>query len=234
MKIGHILQAMADMVRPRLCPVCGKVLDGAERYICRHCLMRMPITQFEEVPFNIMVQRFAGKVPVDRATAGFFYERQSPYSQILQDIKYRNVPNMARWLAKKFAERIAYTGFWNGVDYLIPVPLHITKKAKRGYNQAEYIALGISDATQIPIYEAIDAVKGHNTQTHKTAHERWLNTIGIFAPIPETSSTLVDKHVIIIDDVITTGATLLNCAECISGISGIRISFFTLAAARLT
>lgn len=234
MKLSDILQATADIFMPRVCPVCGKVLDGGERYICRKCLMNLPRTGFEELPLNSMVQRFAGKVPVERATAYFFYERNAPYSQILQDIKYRNVPSMGRWMARRYAESITGTGFWDGIDYLIPVPLHITKMAKRGYNQADYIAMGISDATSIPIYEAIDAVKGHETQTHKSAYERMLNTQGLYAPIPETAETLVDKHVMIIDDVITTGATMLSCAECIRHISGIRISFFTLAAARLT
>ncbi|MCQ2291254.1 MAG: ComF family protein, partial [Muribaculaceae bacterium] len=96
MKLSDILQATADIFMPRVCPVCGKVLDGAERYICRKCLMNLPRTGFEELPLNSMVQRFAGKVPVERATAYFFYERNAPYSQILQDIKYRNVPSMGR------------------------------------------------------------------------------------------------------------------------------------------
>ena len=113
------------------------------------------------------------------------------------------------------------------------MPLHIGKLAKRGYNQALYIALGISDATQIPVYEAINAVKGHATQTHKSAFERRQNTKGLYASIPEADETLVGKHVMIIDDVITTGATLLSCAESLCHIPDISISFFTLAAARL-
>ena len=163
----------------------------------------------------------------------FFYERNAPYSQILQDIKYRNVPDMGRWLARRYAESTADSGLWDGIDYLIPVPLHIGKLAKRGYNQALYIALGISDATQIPVYEAIDAVKGHATQTHKSAFERRQNTKGLYASIPEADETLVGKHVMIIDDVITTGATLLSCAESLCHIPDISISFFPLAAARL-
>ena len=234
MNLKEILQASADVLMPRICPVCGKVLDANERYICRQCLMDLPRTRFETLPFNSMVQRFAGKVPVERATAFFFYERLSPYSQILQDIKYRNVPRMGRMLAKRYATLAMDSGMWEGIDYLIPVPLHIFKLAKRGYNQALHIAMGISDATQIPVYEGIQAVKGHATQTHKSAYERMLNTQGLYQPIAEAATTLAHKHVMIVDDVITPGATLLSCAEGISHIPGIRISFFTLAAARLT
>ncbi len=190
MNLKEILQASADVLMPRICPVCGKVLDANERYICRQCLMELPRTRFETLPFNSMVQRFAGKVPVERATAYFFYERLSPYSQILQDIKYRNVPRMGRMLAKRYASLTMDSGMWKGIDYLIPVPLHIFKLAKRGYNQALHIAMGISDATQIPVYEAIQAVKGHATQTHKSAYERMLNTQGLYQPIAEAATTL--------------------------------------------
>ena len=233
MNIKEILQSTAQILMPRTCPVCGKALDGGERYICRKCLMDMPRTMYEAVPLNNMAQRFVGAVPVERASAYFFYERNAPYSQILQDIKYRNVPDMGRWLARRYAESTADSGLWDGIDYLIPVPLHVGKLAKRGYNQALYIALGISDAAQIPVYEAIDAVKGHATQTHKSAFERRQNTKGLYASIPEADETLTGKHVMIIDDVITTGATLLSCAESLCHIPDISISFFTLAAARL-
>lgn len=234
MKLSHILQATADMLMPRACPVCGGCLDSGERYVCRKCLMRLPRTMYEDFPLNNMAARFIGTVPVEHATAYFFYERGNPYSQILQDIKYRNIPSMGRWLARRYAESTAESEIWKGIDFLIPVPLHITKLAKRGYNQALHIAMGVSDATHIPVYEAIDAVKAHRTQTHKSAYERMANTKGLYAAIPEATATLAGKHVMIIDDVITTGATLLSCAESLSHIPGLRISFFTLAAARLT
>ena len=125
MNIKEILQSTAQILMPRTCPVCGKALDGGERYICRRCLMDMPRTMYEAVPLNNMAQRFVGAVPVERASAYFFYERNAPYSQILQDIKYRNVPNMGRWLARRYAESTADSGLWDGIDYLIPVPLHI-------------------------------------------------------------------------------------------------------------
>ena len=234
-RLAHILHAAAHTLMPRVCPVCASALDSSERYVCRRCLMGIPRTMYERnADTNTMVQRFAGAVPVERATAYFFYERGSTYSQILQDIKYRNVPSMGRWLARHYATDTASSGVWADIDYLLPVPLHITKLARRGYNQALHIALGVSDATQIPVYEAIDAVKAHATQTHKSAFERRQNTKGLYAPIPEAELELAGKHVMIVDDVITTGATLLSCAESLCHIPGIRISFFTLAAARLS
>ncbi len=234
MKLSHILRATADILMPRVCPVCGATLDGGERYVCRKCLMLLPLTTYEANPLNNMAARFIGTVPVEFATAYFFYERDTPYAQILQDIKYRNVPSMGRWLARRYAESTAESVPWSSIDFIIPVPLHATKLAKRGYNQALHIAMGISDATHIPIYEALYAVKAHHTQTHKSAHERMLNAKGLYAPIPEATATLTGKHVLLVDDVITTGATLLSCAQSLCQIPSLRVSFFTLAAARLT
>ncbi len=233
MKIKEVAKSAIEVFLPRHCPVCGQALDRDEEYLCRQCLLHIPRTHFEGIPFNAMEQHFAGKIPIERAAAYFFYERRDPYASILHDIKYHNMPQMGRWISRLAARQMAPSGLWQGVDYLIPVPLHATKQAKRGYNQSDYLAQGVSDYTGIPIYEAIAARKPHATQTHKSAHERYLNAQGLYAPIAEARQELQGKHVMIVDDVATTGATLLTCAESIASIPGIKISLFTLAAARL-
>ncbi len=233
MKLPHIVSAALDVLLPRTCPVCGATLGGDEPYLCRSCLMRLPRTHYEEIDFNVMEQHFAGKTPIERASAYFYYEKRDPYAAILHDIKYRHMPDMGRWLARRAARDMAPSGMWDGIDYLIPVPLHAAKLAKRGYNQSDYLAQGLSDVTGIPIYAAIEAVKPHATQTHKGAYERYLNSQGLYAAIPEAQQELQGKWVVLVDDVITTGATLLTCAEAIAHIPGIKVSVFTLAAARL-
>ena len=231
MKLRTLIHAAADVLMPRTCVVCGKPLDGEERYLCRECLMKLPRTHYEDIKFNVMEQHFAGKVPIERAAAYFFYEKESQYSQILQDIKYRNVPVMGKWLAERAAREMEASGLWVGIDYLVPVPLHFKKLAQRGYNQSDYIAQGISEHTGIAIYDVLEA-KAHATQTRKTAYERMLNAQGNYVAVAEAARTLKDKHVMLIDDVTTTGATLLACAESLQHVEGIRISIFTLAAAR--
>ncbi len=232
-KLSHIVSAVTDVLLPRVCPVCGATLGGDEPYLCRSCLMQLPRTHYESIDFNVMEQHFAGKTPIERAVAYFYYEKQDPYAAIVHDIKYRNMPAMGRWLARQAARDMATSGVWNGVDYLVPVPLHAFKLAKRGYNQSDYLAQGLSDYTGIAIYEAIEAVKPHATLTRKGAYDRYRSTQGLYAAIPEAGRELKGKWVMIVDDVVTTGATLLTCAETLAHIPGIKISLFTLAAARL-
>lgn len=230
--IKQWLSAATDMVMPRVCPVCGRALDSDETWLCRQCLSRLPRTRYEEVDFNSMEQHFAGKVPIERATAYFFYEKGAPYASILHDIKYHNLPKMGRWLTARAVHDMAGSRFFDGIDAVTAVPLHRSKLAQRGYNQSEYLARGIADASGIPYIEVLKAVLPHSTQTHKGALERWQNIQGNYV-LKKEAANLAGKHILLVDDVITTGATLTVCATALQAIPGIKISLFTLAAARL-
>lgn len=231
--IKQWLGAAGDVVMPRLCPVCGQALDSDEKWLCRKCLARLPRTRYEEAEFNTMEQHFAGKVPIERATAYFFYEKGSPYASILHDIKYHGTPGMGRWLAARAVRDMAGSRFFEGIELVTAVPLHRSKLAHRGYNQSEYLARGIADALGIPYIEALKALKPHATQTHKGALERWQNIQGNYALNDKTSGRLPGKHILLVDDVITTGSTLTACATQLRQIPGVKVSVFTLAAARL-
>ena len=231
--IKQWLGAAADVALPRVCPVCNKALDGDEKWLCRNCLAQLPRTRYEEADFNAMEQHFAGKVPIERATAYFFYEKGAPYSNILHDIKYRSTPLMGRWLTAHAVNDMAGSHFFDGIEAVTAVPLHRSKLAKRGYNQSEYLARGIADALGIPYVEALKAIRPHSTQTHKGAMERWQNIQGNYALNEKCTRQLAGKHLLLVDDVITTGSTLTVCATILKEIPGITISLFTLAAARL-
>ena len=192
----------------------------------------LPRTRYEETDFNTMEQHFAGKVPIERATAYFFYEKGSPYASILHDIKYHSLPKMGYWLASRAVTEMAGSHFFEGIDVVTAVPLHRSKLAHRGYNQSEYLARGIADRLGIPYVEALNAVKPHSTQTHKGALERWQNIQGNYA-LKNDASHLSGKHILLVDDVITTGSTLTVCASLLKNIPEATISLFTLAAARL-
>lgn len=231
--IKQWLGAAADVVLPRLCPVCGLALDGDEKWLCRKCLAALPRTRYEEVSFNAMEQLLAGKVPIERATAYFFYEKGSPYASILHDIKYRSVPRMGHWLTARAVTDMAASRFFDGIDVVTAVPLHRSKLARRGYNQSEYLARGIADALNIPYIEALKAIHPHATQTHKGALERWQNIQGNYTLNDTVAATLAGKHILLVDDVITTGSTLTVCATLLKQIPNATVSLFTLAAARL-
>ena len=230
--IKQWLSAAADVAMPRVCPVCGKALDNDEQWLCRKCLAALPRTRYEETDFNTMEQHFAGKVPIERATAYFFYEKGSPYASILHDIKYHSLPKMGYWLASRAVTEMAGSQFFEGIDVVTAVPLHRSKLAQRGYNQSEYLARGIADRLGIPYVEALNAVKPHSTQTHKGALERWQNIQGNYA-LKNDASHLSGKHILLVDDVITTGSTLTVCASLLKSVPGVNVSLFTLAAARL-
>ena len=231
--IKQWLGAAADVALPRVCPVCGKSLDGDEQWLCRKCLVSLPQTRYEDVEFNTMEQHFAGKVPIERATAYFFYEKGSPYASILHDIKYRSTPRMGYWLTSRAVNDMAGSHFFEDIDVVTAVPLHRSKLAHRGYNQSEYLARGIADALDIDYIEALKAIRPHSTQTHKGAMERWQNIQGNYALNKKVASQLAGKHILLVDDVITTGSTLTVCATLLKSIPGVTVSLFTLAAARL-
>lgn len=230
--IKQWLGAAADVVLPRVCPVCGKALDGDEAWLCRQCLAALPRTRYEEVDFNAMEQLFAGKVPIERATAYFFYEKGSPYASVLHDIKYHSTPRMGRWLTARAVCDMAGSRFFDNIDVVTAVPLHRSKLAHRGYNQSEYLARGIADELNIPYIETLKAVRPHSTQTHKGALERWQNIQNNYA-LKNNSNQLTGKHILLVDDVVTTGATLIVCSSLLKSIPGTTVSLFTLAAARL-
>lgn len=226
-------RALTDVVMPRTCPVCGAALQADERYICRGCLVQLPRTHLEDIEFNIMEQLFAGKVPIERATGYFYYQKSSPYAQILFDIKYRNRPQMGQWLTARAAAELKPSGFFDDIGAIVPVPLHPSKLAERGYNQSDYLARGLSQALDIPVSKALVSTRAHGSQTRRSASERALNAKDTYALRKSITTSLEDTHILLIDDVVTTGATLEACAHALLAIPGTKVSLFTLATARL-
>ncbi len=228
------LQATADVWMPRRCAVCDKVLGDAHEWICPDCLTRMPVTGFHLHDENRMEMLFRGKVLIERATAYFYYRRGDPYANILHDIKYRNMPLMGQWLTERYGNELSQCGWLDDIDAVVPVPLHRRKLAQRGYNQSEYLARGIGRAAGIEVVPALCATRRHETQTRKTAVERHANVADTYAAVADCVTSLEGKHVLIVDDVITTGSTLVACAAALKvALHDIRISILTLASASL-
>ena len=227
-----IAHSILDVLFPRTCAVCNKTLVSHEKYLCTECSISIPCTDFHELKFNPMEQLFAGKILIEKAVGYFFYEKDNPYSGILHDLKYRNQPQLGRHFAYRYARELHDKGIFTEIDCIIPVPLHHMKKIQRGYNQSEYIAMGFADVLEVPVYtDIVVAKRAHDSQTNKGIHERWLNTQDIF--IVQNEDRLIGTHVLIVDDVVTTGATLLSAALTIAHIPGIKISLATLGVARL-
>lgn len=233
--IRRWIDALSDVVAPRRCAVCGKVLGDDEQWLCRVCLAQLPFTRFDRQEFNPMEQLFAGRVPIERATALFYYRRGDPYASILHDIKYRHTPLLGTWLMERYGSELAARGWLDGITAVVPVPLHRSKLARRGYNQSLYLANGIARAaSDIEVIEAVTAIRAHATQTHKNAIERQKNVEGCFAAAGDAAVRLAGRHVLLIDDVVTTGSTLEACAAVLlAAVPDVRLSVLTLASATL-
>ncbi len=220
---------MLDFLLPRCCVSCGKRLTADEKYVCCDCLRSLPRTNYHLMEVSPLEQLFWGQVPVARATALFFYDNISAH-KILHGLKYHNVPALGRYVARILADEIAESGFFDGVDVIVPVPLAWKKRLYRGYNQCEWIAQGISQQTGLPVVlDAVSRVKNNQTQTSLSHHMRWENVEDIFRlRHPER---IRGKHVLVVDDVITTGATTVSCMKELLKAGDVRFSVISLAKA---
>lgn len=224
------IHSFLSLLFPRCCVVCGKVLVEGEKYLCMHCNLDMPRTHYDTRPGNPSEQMFWGKVPVERAASYFFYNKSGNFRFILHQLKYRGRKELGEAMGRMMAGELLGSGFFKTVDCIIPVPLHKKKQQLRGYNQSEWIARGVAAVTGIPVMASAVVRKKHTeTQTRKTRSERWENVTGIFVLLQP--GLFVRKHILIIDDVLTTGATTVTCASVFNGVEGIRISVLTLAVA---
>lgn len=224
------LYSFLFLLFPRCCVVCGRSLVKGEECICTLCNLNLPRTNYHLREDNPVERLFWGRIPLGHATSFFFYRKGSDFRQILHQLKYGGRKGIGAIMGRYMASELLASGFFQGIDVIIPVPLHKKKQQICGYNQSEWIARGITAVTGIPVdTEMIVRRKNTETQTHKSVFERWENVDGIFEL--HHVGALAGKHILLVDDVLTTGATTAACAACLAEIEGIHISILTLAIA---
>ena len=219
-----------DLLRlffPKSCCVCGRRLASEEKEICLECLSYFIRTDDDRHP-NETETLFIGKAYIENAYAMYHYDKGEHIQRALHALKYHGCPRTGYELAHIAASELAQAHSpLCDVDVLVPVPLHPAKKRQRGYNQAEWIARGLAAVWGTPIdTRSLVRTRNNSTQTRLAPNERWENTRGIFRL---ARPDLAGKHVLLIDDVITTGATLSHCAEILLQEEGTRVSIFALA-----
>ncbi len=226
-----VFESFLSLFFPDRCIACNRPLKRHETFLCDSCLADLPKTHIVSPNDNIIVKSFWGRIPVQFAYSFLHYTKHSVVQRILFTIKYFGAADFAVFMGELFGQHLKSINFPENFDFFLPIPLHPRKKKIRGYNQAEEIARGLSNILKIPVLKnAVVRTVFTQTQTHLSAHERWQNVQGIFKVV--NAKTLKDKHIIIIDDVLTTGATIESLCETLLSQLNVQISILTLATAK--
>ncbi len=221
-----------ELVFPSLCISCGERLISQEKYLCGNCWHDLPVTNFHKNKDNKVAQLFWGRTEISNATAFFKYRKGSNYQHLIYFTKYKGLKDLGFEVGRKFGLVLSESKEYSSVDLIIPVPLHPKKQKQRGYNQSEWIAKGVAEAMKKKL--SVNMLKRKifsSTQTRKNRFERWQNVEGIFEV--SISDAIRGKHILLIDDVITTGSTLEACAYQLLKLPETKVSIATLAFADL-
>jgi ComF family protein len=224
------LSDFVNLFYPDICEVCETSLVSGEQVICMNCLADMPYTNYQNDSENPVFQLFWGKVKVEMATALFYFAKGSKYRKLLHKLKYKGKREIGVFLGRELGARINSSHFFKNIDFVLPVPLHASRLKQRGYNQSGEIAVGISQVTGIPVKtDAIVRSEATETQTRKTRDERWKNVSGKF--IVSNFDELRNRHILLVDDVVTTGSTLEAIVETLLQVDGLKVSIAVIAKA---
>ncbi|TAD84718.1 MAG: ComF family protein [Bacteroidetes bacterium] len=222
------LEALANFLMPNTCPACGDGLGTSKIPLCWRCLQQLPLTQFEGMQDNPVNRMFFGRLPLEYASAMLFFNAGALAQQLVHQIKYKGNQELGIYMGQLMGQAMQNTAWGNSIDVVVPLPLNAKKLKKRGYNQSMLLCQGIAQILQKPIENVAVVRKVYTqTQTRKTRMQRWSNVAEVFDL--KTADILVNKHVLLVDDVVTTGATLDACGQKLVQIPGLRLSVNCLA-----
>lgn len=207
------LRRILDFFLPRHCAVCGRELAITDHAICMVCNWHLPRTHFQDSPRdNEMARRFWYLIPIEKAAALFYYYAHSKHTRVILQFKYNMKWNFAEDMGRMTANEFLDSGFFEGIDAIVPVPITWRRKMQRGYNQSYHIALGIREITGIPVVtNAVERTTFTESQTRMKGMDRRKNVESAFRL--KNGSKIKGKHILIVDDVVTTGSTIISCAE---------------------
>lgn len=227
-KVKNYFEDFMHLFFPHNCIGCGTDILNNEDALCAQCVMQLPETGFLSKPGNRIEKMFYGRMPVHHAGSAFYFNKDSLLQHLIIQLKYRENQTAGKYLGNLLGNAIANAKRFDDVDIIVPLPLNEKKLHKRGYNQALLLARGIAQILQKPVVEdAVTRILFTETQTHKDRIARWQTMDGVFKVADE--SALKNKHILLVDDIVTTGATLESCGTAILKTENTKLSICTLA-----
>jgi ComF family protein len=219
-----------SLLFPRLCYACGCHLLRNEKLICTGCFVAIPRTNYHLQAENPVAQLFWGRGIVEKAAAFSYYSRGSRIRNLIHKLKYKGIKEIGYELGRIYAKSLKSSGFISNIDLIIPVPLHPSKKRSRGFNQSECISSGIAEVTHLPV-DTLSLVRTviSDTQTNKSRFDRWTNVDRIFQVTDPYA--IKGKHILLVDDVITTGSTIESCVNELLKTEGVKVSVVAIGCA---
>lgn len=219
-----------NILFPKTCIGCSRALFKQETFLCLHCKSELPEAQYKANTENPASQLLAGRTYFNTCLPLYYYYRGGKVQKIVKEMKYGNQPELAQAMGKMMGRNMVGKFEPDQIHAIIPVPLHPKREKARGYNQSYFLSKGIAEIMEVPVLK--DAIKRNvntSSQTNKSRLKRWNNVSSIFSL--QNSECLTGKHILLVDDVITTGSTLESCCTVLNDVEDITISIATLATA---
>jgi ComF family protein len=225
--LHDIKESLLHLAFPHLCEGCGSDVVGANDLLCIRCLSSLPETNFHLHADNPVEKLFWGRLPLAGATAQFYFTKESMMQHLMHQLKYKGNKEAGLFLGKLMGHALAASERFSSVDALIPLPLHPARERRRGYNQATVLCNGMTEVWKKPVWKEVITRKSHTeSQTKKGRVERWQNIEGRFELVKPKQ--IEGKHLLLVDDVITTGATLESCGRELLCAGNVQLSIATL------
>ncbi len=223
---------IARLFVPERCAACGDALPTGSRLLCPSCSWELPLTGFAQSHENPLYEKLSDFLPVVEASAWIYFDAGNAYQTMIHNLKYRGAWRTALELGRMMGEELRTSGRYDTVDWVVPMPLHYRRLMQRGYNQSLYLAQGIAEQLGKPLNDRILRRSLYNPAQARirSRAERWENVQGIFSLHPQKREIASDHHILLVDDLFTSGATIISCAEALlRSAPRSRISLVTLA-----
>jgi ComF family protein len=227
-KLPKSFDALVHLFLPHHCAGCGSDVMSRQQVLCLSCIDRLPVTQFHRHANNPVEKIFWGRLPIISAASYLYFSKDSLLQKLVHQLKYNGHKELGLFIGRKMGEALMQSWRFGYIDALVPLPLYAARERKRGYNQAAVLCQGMAEVLQVPVLtNCIRRQVSSETQTRKNRIERWQNMQGKFEL--QEPEAIHGKHILLVDDVITTGATLEACGHALLAAGNIQLSIMTMA-----